>query len=41
MNANTVPPLRLTENTTPTLRGMLGNAWLMDLEAVGRPPEDA
>lgn len=36
MNTNTVPPLRLTENTPPTLRGMLGNAWLMDLEAVNR-----
>lgn len=36
MNTNSVPPLRLTENTTPTMRGKLGDAWLIDMEAVSR-----
>jgi hypothetical protein len=36
MSAVTVPPRRLTESTEPTLRGMLGNAWLIDMEAVSR-----
>lgn len=30
------PPLRLTENTEPTLLGRLGAAWLIDMEAVGQ-----
>ena len=30
------PQLRLTENTAPTMRGRLGDAWLIDMEAVSR-----
>ena len=36
MNTNSTPPLRLTENTAPTMRGKLGDAWLIDMEAVSR-----
>lgn len=31
-----MPPPRLTENTEPTMRGKLGNAWLIDAEALCR-----
>lgn len=29
-------PLQLTENTEPTLRGKMGDAWLIDAQAVSR-----
>ena len=35
MNSDTTP-IRLTANTVPTLRGKLGDAWLVDLDAVNR-----
>lgn len=28
--------LRLTETTTPTMRGKLGNAWLIDMQAISQ-----
>lgn len=33
---NAAAPRQLTEHTEPTMRGRLGNAWLIDQEAVGR-----
>jgi hypothetical protein len=34
MTTNKVPPLRRTENTKPTLRGAMGDAWLIDIAAL-------
>ncbi len=35
-DVNTSSTLQLTETTEPTMRGRLGNAWLIDMEAVSR-----
>jgi hypothetical protein len=36
MDTKNAPPLRHTKDTEPTLRGRLGNAWLVDMAAVSR-----